>query len=174
MMTFKDLLGTISSMAVEAQHAMTEQSAARLNDLFYEEEGVLKPKSVCIDTGESQINITLAQLRNLNSMRAKDMSMEIETDLILSGSNKDNDDDEDDMDNVSTSLKPGARKNQAHIKLTVNFEAIPPPEGVARLMDELNNQTSSELIENVVISENDDVQPETTETTTENTKETEV
>lgn len=137
-MTFKDLLNKLVETAVIAQDAAEAQAQERLQDLYHEDDdGVLHPKTIKLNTNGTVIEVPRSSIRQLSSMKMKELKIELETDIHFNYNDKDND--------ISVNLKKKLFENSSHISIEVLFEAQEAAEGSKLIQDAGNSHLRKQI-----------------------------
>lgn len=136
-MTFKDLLNKLVETAVIAQNAAEAQAQERLEDLYQkDDEGILHPKTIKLNTNGKIIDVPRSSIRQLSSMKMAEMKITLDTDIHF---------DYTDNRDISVNLKKKLFENSSHISIEVTFEAQDPAEGAKLIQDAGNSHLRKQI-----------------------------
>ena len=132
--TFNQLVKSLYRSTMMAQQKVEELHIKNFVTRYFDEDG--KPNFVSIDlptndndgTTSVSVDVPLLTLAHSNYLNIKELEMEFEVEL---GHFEDVEDD-----NISAKVSCVDGKNVAKVRLS--FTSEPPPEGIAKIRDELN------------------------------------
>ena len=132
--TFNQLVKSLYRSTMMAQQKVEELHIKNFVTRYFDEDG--KPNFVSIElptndndgTTSVSVDVPLLTLAHSNYLNIKELEMEFEVEL---GHFEDIEDD-----NISAKVSCVDGKNVAKVRLSFNSE--PPPEGIAKIRDELN------------------------------------